>query len=173
MYKQRSNEKHSFLDRLQRRAGCRPAYLYVADHCSGQGQPVRPHVHMLIRIALGKEEVEAGWPHGIARVRRLTRSARALTAIANYMSKSLLIAGTGKRYAHTWGHSRGLIMPVVSRRRRMSQKAVRRILSAVTEGDMSTVITAMLPAGATLVGCRRWRSRYAPGECVTFSYFAP
>lgn len=80
-------------------------YYYAIEIADKDGNPVRPHIHIIMPGDMDRDFVENEW-HGGAypQSRRLRPKDRGLKGLAFYISK-------GKKGQKLWGHSKNLKMP--------------------------------------------------------------
>lgn len=111
------------------RAGAECAYVYVIE-TTGSGDRERHHLHAVLRRGpLTRDDLEALWGHGLARVDRCVRQEKGLAGFANYIvQKKETQTRLMKR---RWGCSKGLKRPAVTvSDTKFSRRAAQRIAEA-------------------------------------------
>lgn len=153
--------------RAYRSAGAELKYLYVWETGKKSG---KAHFHVLLNAGpLGRDQVEALWPHGYANARRLRMDETGLAGLVEYITKR---SRSGQRAPgqRRWSGSRNLVKPVPEIRD--GAATVGEVMELAEDIDRRNVAGDWMP-GMTLVEAEALRNRVNKGLYVRLELAAP
>ena len=170
-------EVRNYIQRVKRKAGKRGAalqYVYVIE-TTGEGKKERHHLHAVMaakkdgKNVITRDEMEAMWKNGLARVDRAQKMEKGLCGFANYITQK---KETQRRLmARRWGASKGLVNPekhATVSDRKFSRAAAQRIAQGM-ETDAREILEKKYP-GYRLVEMPVVRySEWLPG-CYIYAF---
>lgn len=126
------------LKRAMRKAGSELRYLYVIES-TGEGANRKWHIHMAMNGgALSRDQVEAIWGQGLARVDRVQKQEKGLCGFAQYIT--MRKETQARLLRRRWACSKGLKQPreTVSQSK-FTRGATRKIETWVRNSDMASL----------------------------------
>ena len=136
----------NFIRRLKRRAKKRGAackYIYVIE-TTGEGARQRHHVHMLLNGGwISRDEVEALWMHGLARVDRVQRQEKGLCGFVRYIT--MRKETQARLLSRRWGSSKGLKQPEITVSKHKFSRRAADAIARAAEGDAKTIFEKRYP----------------------------
>jgi len=122
-------------------------YLYILESADGEGNPVRPHIHIFLDGALSRDFYEDLWRsrYGIANGTRLHPDENGLTGFAHYIQK----APRATRRVRRWACSKNLRKPEERRSTRLpgGKALTKKLVYELASGkrDAKTTFEAAYP----------------------------
>lgn len=146
------------------RTGIQCDYVYVIE-TTGTEDRERHHLHAVLRRGpLTRDELEALWGHGLARIDRCQRQEKGLAGFANYITQKK--ATQVRMMKRRWGCSKGLKRPKVTvSDTKFSRAAAQRVAEAA-EMDARAEFERRYPGYRLIEQPTVRRSEWMPGAYI-------
>lgn len=152
------------LARAMRKKGGKLKYIYVIEE-TGEGDKRRHHLHMVLNGGiLSRDEVEALWSKGLARVDRAQRQEKGLTGFAMYITQRKRTQE--KLLKRRWACSKGLKQPTVTVSSSKFSRGRAAALGKAVEIDARKIFEQKYP-GYRLIEYSVRYGEFLPGVYIT------